>query len=65
MAGFTQGGEGLLKMELLIFNGEAYISLNISIECLQQNCMYQLRVKSGPHDFCLGLALVEHVRNKL
>ena len=38
--------------------GEAYISLNLSIACLQLNCMYQLRAKRGPNDFCLGLALV-------
>ena len=31
---------------------EPYISLNIGIECLQQICMYPLRVCSRPHDFC-------------
>ena len=43
MAGFTQGGECLLKNGAIFFNGEAYISLNISTECLQPNCMYQLK----------------------
>ena len=44
------------------FYSEAYISLNISIECLQRSCVYQLRVKYVPHDFWIGLAFVELVK---
>ena len=61
MAGLTQGGETLLKNGAIFFYGESYISLNISIDCLQPNCIYQLRVGRGPHDFCLWLAIVELV----
>ena len=61
MADFTQGGEGLQKNGAIVFYGETYISLNISIDSLRPTCMYQLRVKSGSHDFCLGLALIELV----
>jgi hypothetical protein len=36
---------------------------HLSIDGLQPTCMYQLRVKRGPQDFSLGLALVELVKN--
>ena len=41
--------------------GENHVSLNICIDGLQPTCKYQLRVKRGPRDFSLGLALVELV----
>ena len=56
--GFHPGQRMTPKKFSYFFFGEAYISLNLSIECLQPNCMYQLRVKRGPHDFCFLLALV-------
>ena len=56
--GFHQGRRMTPKKWSYFFYGEAYISLNLSIKCLQPICMYQLRVSSGPHDFHLGLALV-------
>ena len=58
---FTQGGERLLKMNLYFFFGDNHISLNICIDRVQPTCKYYLRVKTGPHDFSLGLALVELV----
>ena len=61
MAGFTQGGEWLLENGAIYVYGEAYISLNISIEGLKTKCRYRLRVESGPHDFWKGPALVELV----
>ena len=57
MAGFTQGEEWLPKNGAS-FYGEAYISLNLSIECLQPNCMYQLGVKRCPNDFCWVIVLL-------
>ena len=51
------------KNGAIFFYGEIYISLNISIDGLQPTCRYQLRVNRGPHDFSLGLALVELVLN--
>ena len=38
------------------------MSLNISIDGSGPTCMYQLRVSRGPHNFGLGLALVELVK---
>ena len=61
MAVFAQGGEWLLKNGDISFYGENHISLNICIDGLQPTCKYQLRVKRGPQDFSLGLALVELV----
>ena len=63
MGDFTQGGEWLLKSGAIFDYGKIYISLNISIDGSQPTCMYQLRVSRGPHNFCLGLALVELVKN--
>ena len=45
-----------LKNGEFFFYGEIHISINIDIDGLLHNCMYQLRVKSGPHNFSLGLA---------
>ena len=40
--GFTQGGERLAKNEAIVsFYGEAHISRNVSIECLQSNGRHQ------------------------
>ena len=53
---------------LIKFYGEAYMSLNVSIEYLQPICMYIVRVRSGHHAFCLGivnLTLVALVSNTL
>ena len=57
MAGFTQVKE-FLKNGVIFFDGEAYIFLNLSIECLQPNYIYQLRVKIGPCYFCMVPAIV-------
>ena len=46
-----------------IFYGKIYTSLYISIGGSQPTCMYQLRVNRGPHNFSLGLVLVELVQN--
>ena len=59
MGDFTQGKEWLLKNFAIFFYGEIDISLHIGIDGLQLTCTYQLRVKSGPQDFSLRLALVE------
>ena len=61
MAVFTQGGEWLLKNGAIYFYGDNHISLNICIDGLQLTCKYQSGVNRGPHDFSLGLALVELV----
>ena len=50
-----------LKKLSYFFYGENYIPLNICIDGLQPACMYQLRVKRGPHGFSLGLAPIELV----
>ena len=49
------------KSRFFFFYCETMISIKIIIICLQPNCMYQLRVRSGPPDFCLGLTLVDIV----
>ena len=37
--------------------------LNISVDESESTYMYQLRVSRGPHNFSLGLELVELVKN--
>ena len=49
------------KNDTIFFYGNIYTSLNISNDGLQPACRYQLRVTRGPHNFSLGLALVELV----
>ena len=53
----------LLENVAIFVDGKIYISLNIGMDGSQPTCIYQLRVSSGPHIFCLGLALVELVKN--
>ena len=61
MGDFTRGGEWLLKNVTFFFYGETNISLKINIDTKQPTCMYKLRFSRGPHNFCLGLSLVELV----
>ena len=51
----------LKRWSIFFLYGEIYIPLNIGIDGVQPTCMYQLRVKGGPQDFSLELALVELV----
>ena len=44
-----------------ILHGETNISLKLNIESKQATCMNKLRLSRGPHDFSLGLSLVELV----
>ena len=53
-----------LKSELFFLYGKIYTSLDIRIDGLQSTCMHLIfRVSRGPHNFILGLALVELVKN--
>ena len=61
MGDFTRGGEELLKQWHYFFYGTIYNSLNISKDRLQPTCRYQFSVCRGPHNFSLGLAIVELV----
>ena len=60
MGDFTQSEEWLLKNGAIFVLGWDILP-NISIDRLQPTCMYELRVKKGPRDFSLGLAIVELV----
>ena len=60
MGDFTKGGEWVPKNGAIFVYGDSYISLDKSNDGLQPTCMYQLRVKHGPQEFCLGIALVKH-----
>ena len=53
----------LLKNWAIFVRSKMDISLNISIDCSQSTCMYQFTAGRGHHDFGLGLALVELVKN--
>ena len=58
----TRAEKDFKKIEHFFVYCNIYVSLNISIDWSKPTCMYRLRVSRGPHNFSLGLALVELVK---